>query len=288
MEEAREIGPGSAGRKPPWLKIRTTAGGNYRRVKRLLRNKSLHTVCEEAGCPNVFECFGRGTATFMILGNACTRDCRFCRVGQGRPEEVDPNEPRRIAEAVAELDLSFAVVTSVTRDDLPDGGASAFASVISEIRRAAPGCGVEVLVPDFGGKRESLEAVLAAKPHVLNHNVETVPRLYESVRPQADYRRSLGILSLAKEIDPAVATKSGLMVGLGEETAEIVDVLEDLRAADCDIVTIGQYLSPSRKHLPVARFYAPEEFEELKSIALRLGFSRAECGPLVRSSYRAS
>lgn len=274
--------------KPSWLKIKTSAGDDYRRVKRLLKEKSLHTVCEEAGCPNIFECFNSGTATFLILGDTCTRNCRFCLVNKGIPAEVDDDEPIRIAATVAELDLSFAVITSVTRDDLPDGGASHFASVISEIKRASPGCGVEVLVPDFAGARAPLERVLAAKPDVLNHNVETVPRLYRSVRPQADYRRSLLVLSRAKELAPSIVSKSGLMAGLGEKPSEVLGVLKDLREANCDVVTIGQYLSPSRKHVPVDRYYDPSEFEELKLAALELGFSRVEAGPLVRSSYRAS
>ena len=274
--------------KPSWLKIKTSAGDDYRRVKRLLKEKSLHTVCEEAGCPNIFECFNSGTATFLILGDTCTRNCRFCLVNKGIPAEVDDDEPIRIAATVAELDLSFAVITSVARDDLPDGGASHFASVISEIKRASPGCGVEVLVPDFAGARAPLERVLAAKPDVLNHNVETVPRLYRSVRPQADYRRSLLVLSRAKELAPSIVSKSGLMAGLGEKPSEVLGVLKDLREANCDVVTIGQYLSPSRKHVPVDRYYDPSEFEELKLAALELGFSRVEAGPLVRSSYRAS
>lgn len=275
-------------RKPSWLKIKTSAGDGYRRVKRLLKEKSLHTVCEEAGCPNIFECFNSGTATFLILGDTCTRNCRFCSVDKGVPAEVDDDEPTRIAAGVAELGLSFAVITSVTRDDLPDGGASHFASVIAEIKRTSPGCGVEVLVPDFAGARPPLERVLAAKPDVLNHNVETVPRLYRSIRPQADYRRSLAVLANAKAIAPSVTTKSGLMVGLGEEISEVIEVFKDLRNARCDMVTIGQYLSPSRKHVPVDRYYDPAEFEELKLAALELGFSRVEAGPLVRSSYRAS
>jgi lipoic acid synthetase len=273
--------------KPAWLKARAPVGENYHDLKRLARSLQLNTVCESAHCPNIGECWHHKTATFMMLGNLCTRRCGFCAVPKGRPEPIDFDEPRRVAEAVAKLGLLHAVVTSVNRDDDLLGGARAFALVIEEIRRQAPGCRVEVLIPDFQGSEEAIRMVVEAHPDVLNHNIESVPRLYRAVRSGARYERSLRLLQLSKEIAPKGLTKSGVMVGLGEETAEMLAVFRDLAAAGCDILTIGQYLRPSRDHLPMARLYTPREFAELKSEALKMGFQHVESGPLVRSSYHA-
>jgi lipoic acid synthetase len=273
--------------KPEWLKARAAVGDNYHDLKRLARSMNLHTVCESARCPNIGECWHNRTATFMILGNTCTRHCGFCAVPKGRPDPIDFDEPRRVAEAVAALDLQYAVVTSVDRDDDLLGGARAFAMVISEIRRRAPQCRVEVLIPDFQGNEEAIGTVVAARPDVLNHNVETVPRLYRAARSGARYERSLHLLARAREFDPSIRTKSGVMVGLGEETAELLEVFRDLAAVQCDLLTIGQYLRPSRDHLPMKRLYTPGEFAELKTAALEMGFRHVESGPLVRSSYRA-
>ena len=273
--------------KPAWLKARAPMGENYHSLKSLARSLSLHTVCESAHCPNIGECWHHKTATFMMLGNLCTRRCGFCAVPKGRPEPIDFDEPRRVAEAVAKLGLLHAVVTSVNRDDDNIGGARAFALVIEEIRRQAPGCRVEVLIPDFQGLREAIQIVVAAAPEVLNHNTETVPRLYRVVRSGARYERSLELLRYSKELRPAGLTKSGVMVGLGEETHELLAVFRDLASVDCDILTIGQYLRPSRDHLPMARLYTPREFAELKREALAMGFRHVESGPLVRSSYHA-
>ncbi len=273
--------------KPEWLKARAPMGENYHDLKRLARSLNLHTVCESAHCPNIGECWQAKTATFMMLGNLCTRRCGFCAVPKGRPEPIDFDEPRRVAEAVAALGLQHAVITSVNRDDDLVGGARAFAMVLEEIRRQAPGCRVEVLIPDFQGNREAIRTVVDARPEVLNHNTESVPRLYRVVRSGARYERSLELLRYAKELRPAGLTKSGVMVGLGEETSELVDVFRDLAAAGCDILTVGQYLRPSRDHLPMARLYTPREFAELKAEALKLGFRHVESGPLVRSSYHA-
>ncbi len=273
--------------KPPWLKARAPMGENYHDLKRLARSLSLHTVCESAHCPNLGECWHHKTATFMMLGNLCTRRCGFCAVPKGRPQPIDFDEPRRVAEAVAELGLLHAVVTSVNRDDDNLGGARAFALVIAEIRRQAPGCRVEVLIPDFQGDRESIRTVVEARPDVLNHNTETVPRLYRVVRSGARYERTLELLNYSKKLRPEGLTKSGVMAGLGEETRELLAVFRDLAAVGCDILTIGQYLRPSRDHLPMARLYTPREFAELKSEALRMGFRHVESGPLVRSSYHA-
>ncbi len=273
--------------KPAWLKTRAPAGENYHDVKRLARSLGLHTVCESAQCPNIGECWHHKTATFMMLGNLCTRRCGFCAVPKGRPEPIDFDEPRRVAEAVAVLGLEHAVITSVNRDDDLLGGARAFALVIDEIHRQAPGCRVEVLIPDFQGDREAIRTVVEARPEILNHNIESVPRLYRVVRSGARYERTLELLRYAKELNPAGVTKSGVMVGLGEETAELLEVFGDLAAAGCDILTIGQYLRPSRDHLPMARHYTPREFAELKTEALRIGFRHVESGPLVRSSYHA-
>ena len=273
--------------KPEWLKTRAPLGENYHSLKRLARSLNLHTVCESAQCPNIGECWNHRTATFMMLGNLCTRRCGFCAVPKGRPGPIDLDEPRRVAEAVAALELKFAVITSVNRDDDIVGGARAFARVIEEIRAQAPGCGVEVLIPDFQGNREAIRIVVEAQPEILDHNTETVPRLYRAVRSGARYERTLELLRYAKELRPEGLTKSGVMVGLGEETRELLEVFRDLAAAHCDILTIGQYLRPSRDHLPMARLYTPREFAELKTEALKMGFRHVESGPLVRSSYHA-
>jgi lipoic acid synthetase len=273
--------------KPEWLKARAPMGENYHDLKRLARSLNLHTVCESAHCPNIGECWQHKTATFMMLGNLCTRRCGFCAVPKGRPGAIDFDEPRRVAEAVALLGLQHAVITSVNRDDDLVGGARAFAMVIDEIRTQAPGCQVEVLIPDFQGNPEAIKIVVDARPEVLNHNTESVPRLYRVVRSGARYERTLRLLEYAKELNPAGITKSGVMVGLGEETSELLEVFRDLAAVNCDILTIGQYLRPSRDHLPMARLYTPKEFVELKTEALKMGFRHVESGPLVRSSYHA-
>jgi lipoic acid synthetase len=273
--------------KPEWLKARAPMGENYHDLKRLARSLNLHTVCESAHCPNIGECWHHKTATFMMLGNLCTRRCGFCAVPKGRPEPIDFDEPRRIAEAVASLGLLHAVVTSVNRDDDLVGGARVFAMVIEEIRRQAPGCRVEVLIPDFQGNQEAIRTVVEAAPEVLNHNTESVPRLYRVVRSGARYERTLELLRYAKELRPSGLTKSGVMVGLGEETYELLEVFRDLARVHCDILTIGQYLRPSRDHLPMARLYTPREFAELKTEALKMGFRHVESDPLVRSSYHA-
>jgi lipoyl synthase len=274
--------------KPSWLKIRIRTGEAYTSVRRTMDTLSLHTVCEEARCPNIFECWGERTATFMILGDVCTRRCGFCAVMTGTPRTgADPGEPARLAEAVERMGLAHAVITSVDRDDLPDGGAAHFASVIREVRSRCPGCAVEVLTPDFRGRPGALRTVLAAAPDVFAHNVETVPRVYPTVRAGSIYRHSLALLSGAKELG-AAATKSGFMLGLGESREEIREVLGDLREARVDIVTIGQYLQPTAGHLPVHRFVPPEEFLEIRREAMPMGFRHVEAGPLVRSSYHAS
>jgi lipoic acid synthetase len=274
-------------RLPPWLKVPFPAGERYQHIKGLLRQQGLHTVCEEAHCPNIGECFNAGTATFMILGDVCTRNCGFCAVASGRPEGVDSLEPPRLAHAARLLGLDYVVITSVTRDDLPDGGARIFAACVRAIHDDSPRCRVEVLVPDFLGDWRALAAVVDAGPFVLNHNVETVPRLYPRVRPKARYGRSLDLLAKVKELDPTMLTKSGLMVGLGESEAEVFAVMVDLRAVGCELLTIGQYLQPSQKHLPVERYYRPEEFDVFVTRGRELGFAHVEAGPLVRSSYHA-
>ena len=273
--------------KPPWLRRRLPSGPNYERVRRLLRDGTLHTVCQSAQCPNQFECFDRRTATFMILGDCCTRDCRFCAVDHGPPGPADDDEPRRVAEAAARLELRYVVVTSVTRDDLADGGASLFAETIRALQRRLPGVRVEVLIPDFQGDAAALETVLAASPDVLNHNIETVARLYPAARPAAVYRRSLALLARSRRRAPQIPTKSGLMLGLGETDAEIHTTIEDLRAADVQLLTIGQYLQPTRRHLPVARYVPPEAFDRWRQEALAIGFRAVASAPLVRSSYQA-
>ena len=273
--------------KPEWLKARAPVGENYHDLKRLARSLALNTVCESAHCPNIGECWHHKTATFMMLGNLCTRRCGFCAVPKGRPAPIDFDEPRRVAEAVAALGLEYAVITSVNRDDDLQGGARAFAQVIEEIRSQSPNCLVEVLIPDFQGNQQAIRTVVEARPGVLNHNTESVPRLYRVVRSGARYQRTLDLLRYAKELRPEGVTKSGVMVGLGEETSELLQVFRDLAAVHCDILTIGQYLRPSRDHLPMARLYTPREFAELKSEALNMGFRHVESGPLVRSSYHA-
>jgi lipoic acid synthetase len=276
-----------SGRLPTWLKVRFPAGERYGQIKGLLRSRQLHTVCEEARCPNIGECFNNGTATFIILGDICTRSCGFCAVTSGRPEGLDLLEPYRLARTVELLGVDYVVITSVNRDDLPDGGAGIFAACIRAIRARRPDCEVEVLIPDFLGDRGALATVVEAKPFVLNHNIETVPRLYRRVRPKARYERSLALLAAVKEMDPAMLSKSGMMLGLGETREEVRQVLADLRSVGCDVVTIGQYLRPSQKHLPVERFVPPEEFSEIAQDGRRLGFRHVEAGPLVRSSYHA-
>ena len=273
--------------KPEWLKARAPVGDNFHQLKKLARGLSLHTVCESAQCPNIGECWNHKTATFMLLGNLCTRRCGFCAVPKGRPEPIDFTEPQRVAEAVAELGLKYTVVTSVNRDDDNVGGARVFAMTIEEIRRRVPDCRVEVLIPDFQGLLEPLRIVLDARPDILNHNTETVPRLYRVARSGARYERTLELLDRAKKTPPRMVTKTGVMVGLGETIEELVEVFSDLAARKVDILTIGQYLRPSRDHLPIARFYSPEEFRMLKQEALALGFRHVESGPLVRSSYHA-
>lgn len=274
-------------RRPEWLRAPAPAGANYRNLKELVERLKLHTVCESAACPNVGECWNRRTATFMILGNVCTRRCGFCAVGKGSPLAVDYDEPRRVGEAVAELGLSYAVITSVNRDDRKDGGAELFALTIRAVRDATPACKVEVLIPDFQGSHWALEIVMQAAPDVLNHNTETVPRLYRQVRLGARYERSLDILLHAKRVSPSIPTKSGLMLGLGELQSEVLDVMRDLRRHEVDILTLGQYLRPSPKHLPVIRYIPPEEFNEYRRSGNEMGFRHVEAGPLVRSSYHA-
>jgi len=273
--------------KPAWLRARAPMGDNYHDLKKLARSLNLHTVCESAQCPNIGECWHHRTATFMMLGNTCTRRCGFCAVPKGRPEPIDFDEPRRVAEAVAALGLKFAVITSVNRDDDVLGGARAFVMVIEQIRRQAPGCQVEVLIPDFQGNEEAIRMVVEARPEILNHNTESVPRLYRAVRSGARYPRTLRLLAYAKQIDPNIVTKSGVMVGLGEEMHELLAVYRDLASAGVDVLTIGQYLRPSKDHLPIARYYTPDEFAFMKREALAMGFRHVESGPLVRSSYHA-
>lgn len=273
--------------RPAWLKAPAPVGDHYRELKALVQDLKLHTVCESAACPNIGDCWNRRTATFMILGNMCTRRCGFCAVQKGAPLPVDYDEPRRVAEACAALGLKFAVITSVNRDDRADGGAELFALTIRAIRERVPGCGVEVLVPDFQGSKAALGMVMNAAPDVLNHNIETVPRLYRQVRLGARYERSLELLAHAKRLRPGTPTKSGLMVGLGETSEEVVRVMRDLRAHHVDILTIGQYLRPTPQHLPVLRYVTREEFAEFRRVAGAMGFRHVESGPLVRSSYHA-
>lgn len=274
-------------RKPHWLKRSLPTGATYEKMRARLKKSRLHTVCQEAKCPNIWECFSQGTATFLIMGPYCTRNCRFCAVKHGPIGLPDPGEPARVAEAAQGMRLSYVVITSVTRDDLADGGAGLFAKTISEIRLRMPDTLVEVLIPDFQGNADALQTVVEAYPDVLNHNLETVPRLYPSARPQADYRRSLGLLQRAKEYDPTIPTKSGLMLGLGEFAEEVEKTLRDLLDAGCSILTLGQYLQPTMEHLQVERFVHPEEFDKWKETAINMGFSEVTSGPFVRSSYHA-
>jgi lipoic acid synthetase len=273
--------------KPAWLKVRAPGGPNYIRLKGLMHEWNLHSVCEEAHCPNIGECWEDSTATFMILGDVCTRNCGYCAVAHGKPVWEDREEPQRVGRAVGELGLEHVVITSVNRDDLADGGAGAFAATVRAIRRAAPGCRVELLIPDFQGNADALEAVIAAAPDILNHNTETVPRLYRQVRKGALYQRSLELLRRAKQTHPHVPTKTGMMLGLGEQKDELLATMQDLAAQGTDILTLGQYLQPTRDHLPVIRFVHPDEFAEYKRLGEQMGFKHVESGPLVRSSYHA-
>ncbi|WP_314591218.1 lipoyl synthase [Paenibacillus terrigena] len=274
-------------RKPEWIKIKLTTGENYTEIKNMMRSKTLHTVCEEARCPNIYECWANRTATFMILGDICTRACRFCAVNTGLPTELDLQEPERVAESTEQMGLKHCVVTSVARDDLQDGGAMIFAETVKAIRRRMPFCSVEVLIPDFMGNEDALRVVMDAKPDILNHNVETVERLSDRVRAKAKYDRTLELLRRAKEMQPQIPTKSSIMLGVGEEWDEILQTMDDLRAVGCNILTIGQYLQPTKKHLNVEKYYHPDEFAKLKEEGMKRGFSHVESGPLVRSSYHA-
>lgn len=273
--------------KPDWLRIKLTTGGNYAEIKEMMRGKTLHTVCEEARCPNIYECWSNRTATFMILGDICTRACRFCAVNTGMPTELDTAEPERVAEAAEQMGLQHCVVTSVARDDLQDGGASIFAATIKAIRGRLPFCRVEVLIPDFMGNWDALQVVMDANPDILNHNIETVERLSDRVRAKAKYKRSLELLRRAKEMKPKIPTKSSIMLGVGEEWDEILQAMDDLRAVDCNILTLGQYLQPTPKHMPIERYVHPDEFAALKEEGKKRGFRHVESGPLVRSSYHA-
>lgn len=275
-------------RRPSWIRVRAPSGETFEWLQSLMRQKTLHTVCEEAGCPNMGECWGSGTATFLMMGDVCTRTCGFCDIKHGRPQALDLSEPERVAQAVKAMNLKHAVITSVNRDDRRDGGAPVFAMVIRRIREIHPGCSVEVLIPDFKGSAEALRIVMDARPEILNHNVETVPRLFKLVQPQDRYEWAQATLTHAKQMDPDVLTKSGIMVGLGETMEEIKEVMRDLRSWGVEILTIGQYLQPSRQHLPIARYYHPDEFTELKEFGLEIGFRWVESGPLVRSSYHAA
>jgi lipoyl synthase len=283
--EAQLIRPGR--RLPEWIKVRVSEGENYQELKKLVGDQRLHTVCEEAQCPNIYDCWNRRTATFMILGAVCTRACRFCAVTSGRPTELDITEPLRVAESVAKLGLRHAVITSVDRDDLRDGGSEIFARTIRAIKRRSPGTTVEVLTPDFAGNLDAVTTVVEAGPDIYNHNTETVPRLYPGIRPKAVYANSLGLLRHVKRLRPEMVTKSGVMVGLGETKDELLEVFRNMRAHDIDVLTVGQYLRPSKKYAEVQRFYHPDEFAELKQHALAMGFRHVEAGALVRSSYHA-
>ena len=276
-------------RLPEWFKVPMPGGPQYRELAERFRTSALHTVCEEARCPNIGECWERRTATFMVLGAICTRACRYCAVITGRPLALDLGEPERLAQTVEEMGLSYCVITSVNRDDLPDGGAFIFAECVRQIRQRLPSCRVEVLIPDFEGNWQALKAMMDARPDVLNHNIETVLRIFHPVRPRGDYDRSLALLARAKELQPDIPTKSGMMVGLGEEWDEVVQTMRDTREVGCDLLTIGQYLRPTRdgRHVPVARFYHPREFEELRQLGAAMGFRHVAAGPLVHSSYHA-
>jgi lipoyl synthase len=284
MAEPKLTGP-----RPEWLKVRIRSGETFNQVEGMIANLGLHTVCQEARCPNIFECWSEGTATFMILGDVCTRHCGFCAVGKGKPLPLDPDEPRHVGEAVRQLGLRHAVVTSVNRDELPDGGSAHFAETIHWIRRLNPSCRVEVLIPDFCGDEHALNTILAARPDVLNHNTETVPRLYKRVRPNARFEQSMELLHRANrhKSEWPMLTKSGLMVGLGETIEELLETFRSIRETGCEILTVGQYLSPTPRHIPIERYYTPEEFADLRQQALGMGFPYVESGPLVRSSYHA-
>lgn len=279
--------PPTRGPRPEWLRVPIPGGDHFRELKRLMRDLQLHSICEEALCPNIADCWERGTATFLLLGDVCTHNCGFCSVTSGRPGQYDPDEPYRLAAAVRQLGLRHIVLTSVTRDDLPDGGAGIFAESIRQLRAQSPGSSIEVLIPDFQGNWAALQTVMDARPDILNHNIETVPRLYRRVRPKAVYAQSLELLERARNMAPGVMTKSGIMVGLGETLEELFGTLADLRARVVDVLTVGQYLRPTLQHLPVERFYSPQEFASIKQRGLNLGFRHVESGPLVRSSYHA-
>ncbi len=274
-------------RKPSWLKVKAPGGANYLRLTQMMKEMNLHTVCQEAHCPNIGECWEHGTATFMILGSVCTRNCAYCAVSHGRPPEYDISEPDRVGEAVAQLGLQHAVITSVDRDDLPDFGAYIFAETIRQIHARLPGCSVEVLVPDFQGNEDSIRAVLEARPEIYNHNTETVPRLYKKARPGGRYERVMNIFRTAKRIAPDIPTKTGIILGMGETNEEVVEVMRDLRAVDVDILTLGQYLRPSDGHITLDRFVTPDEFAWFRKVGMEMGFRHVESGPLVRSSYHA-
>jgi lipoic acid synthetase len=274
-------------RKPSWLKVKAPGGPNYLRLKQMMRELDLHSVCEEARCPNVGECWEHGTATFMILGDVCTRNCAYCAVAHGRPPKYDIEEPERVGQAIAEMRLQHAVITSVDRDDLPDFGAYIFAETIRQIHARVPECSVEVLVPDFQGNEDSIRTVLEARPEIYNHNTETVPRLYKKARPGGRYARVMQIFRLAKRIAPDIPTKTGIILGMGETIEEVVAVMHDLRAVDVDILTLGQYLRPSDNHIALDRYYTPEEFRHLRDVGMEMGFKHVESSPLVRSSYHA-
>ncbi|GAB5490726.1 MAG: lipoyl synthase [Phototrophicaceae bacterium] len=274
-------------RRPPWIRVRAPMGETYENVRNLMRSKDLHTVCEEAMCPNIGECWGSGTATFLMMGDTCTRSCGFCDIKTGRPNPLDWAEPNRIAQSVRAMNLRHVVITSVNRDDRPDGGAPIFAMVIRRIRQLQPGCSIEVLIPDFKGSETALKIVMDAQPEILNHNVETVKRLFKTVQPQDNYDWALATLRNAKAMDSLVLTKSGIMLGLGETFDEVVETMQELADIKVDILTLGQYLQPSKKHLPIERYYTPEEFDKLREIGLDMGFKWVESGPLVRSSYHA-
>ena len=279
--------PARPRRRPDWIKVRAPHGESYDFLKELMRSKKLHTVCEEAMCPNIGECWGSGTATFLIMGDTCTRSCGFCDIKTGRPAPLDWEEPERVAQAVRQMNLRHVVITSVNRDERKDGGAPIFALLIQRIREVQPGCSIEVLIPDFKGSEAALKIVMDTRPEILNHNVETVPRLFRKVQPQDHYEWAMATLGNAKRLEPDVLTKSGIMVGLGETFDEVVEVMRDLANLKVDILTIGQYLQPSKKHLPIERYYTPDEFAEFKRIGLEMGFRWVESGPLVRSSYHA-
>ncbi len=274
-------------RHPDWLRVPIAGGVTYRKVKNLLRERGLHTICEEAKCPNRGECFNRGTATFLILGDICTRHCLYCAVKSGKPKPVDPLEPKKVAEAVNILGLKYAVITSVTRDDLPDGGAEIFYETIIEIKNKNPSCTIEVLIPDFRGNDKAIHKIIEAKPDVINHNIEVVEELFPKMRPQGNYNLSLNLLQKIKEIDSNIITKSGFMIGLGEKMSQIIRTMQDLRDRDVDVLTIGQYLQPSMHHTPIMRYYTPDEFKYLKDLGYQMGFLQVESAPLVRSSYHA-